>query len=105
LGAWADAFENAPAPSSARKTPARQKIKPIKTRGLKKADVADFFFIGNFPRVYAPRYAYYRSGSAVVTLFLNLFRFLNAAAKYAKVNRSARQRDIARTPEALVFID
>src|SRR6267143_2360919 len=34
--------------------PARQRMRPIKTRGLKKADRdADFFFIVNFPSVYS----------------------------------------------------
>src|SRR5205809_5001054 len=44
--AWAEAFENAPKPSSARRTPARTTTSPIKTRRLKKADLeVDFFFI------------------------------------------------------------
>jgi hypothetical protein len=43
---WANRFENAPDPSSATKTPKRQKTEAIKTRRLKKADFeVDFFFI------------------------------------------------------------
>jgi hypothetical protein len=43
---WANAFENAPIPSSATATPARHKRTPIKTRRLKKADCeVDFFFM------------------------------------------------------------
>src|SRR5262245_6044956 len=43
----ADAFENAPKPSSAIKTPATARIKPSKTRRLKKADCeVDFFCMG-----------------------------------------------------------
>src|SRR5205814_9726817 len=34
--AWAEAFENVPKPSNARRTPARTTRSPIKTRGLKK---------------------------------------------------------------------
>src|SRR5713101_6213960 len=41
--------ENAPKPTSARKTPARTINRPIKTRRLKKADCeADFFFMDGF---------------------------------------------------------
>ena len=43
---WANRFENAPEPSSATKTPKRQRTEAIKTRRLKKADFeVDFFFI------------------------------------------------------------
>jgi hypothetical protein len=37
--------ENPPEPSSARKTLAKQRKKPVKTLGLEKADCEDFFFI------------------------------------------------------------
>src|SRR5438552_13641328 len=51
LPGCADALLNA---KNARVTPAEQRTKPIKTRGLKKADgEADFFFIVNFPSVYS----------------------------------------------------
>jgi len=40
--------ENPPEPSSARKTLAKQRKKPIKTLGLEKADCEDFFFMGFF---------------------------------------------------------
>jgi hypothetical protein len=44
--AWANRLEDAPEPSSATKTPMRQKTEAIKTRRLKKADCeVDFFFI------------------------------------------------------------
>jgi hypothetical protein len=47
--AWANALENAPVASSARKTPARKTNRPIKTRKLKKADCeVDFFFMDGF---------------------------------------------------------
>ena len=43
---WANTFENAPEPTSATKTPTRQKTQAIKKRRLKKADFeVDFFFI------------------------------------------------------------
>src|SRR5438552_5806765 len=51
LPGCADALLNA---KNAKVTPAEQRTKPIKTRGLKKADGdADFFFIVNFPSVYS----------------------------------------------------
>jgi len=44
--AWAEAFENAPEPSSATRMPASTKTEPTKTRRLKKADCeVDFFFM------------------------------------------------------------
>ena len=43
---WANRFENAPIPSSATKTPKKQRTEAIKTRRLKKADFeVDFFFM------------------------------------------------------------
>ena len=36
--AWADPLGDKPRPTSARTTPSRHKLKPIKTRGLKKPD-------------------------------------------------------------------
>ena len=46
---WANTFENAPEPTSARKTPIEQKTKLRMTRGLKKADCeVDFFFMTIF---------------------------------------------------------
>jgi hypothetical protein len=44
--AWAEALDNGPRPSTAIKTPARQKTEANKTRTLKKADCeVDFFFM------------------------------------------------------------
>ena len=44
--AWAKTLEKAPMPSSATKTPPRQRTEASKTRRLKKADFeVDFFFI------------------------------------------------------------
>ena len=41
--------ENVPKPASARKTPAKTINRPIKTRGLRKADCeADFFFMNGY---------------------------------------------------------
>jgi hypothetical protein len=43
---WANRSENAPEPSSATKTPKRQRTEASKTRRLKKADFeVDFFFM------------------------------------------------------------
>jgi hypothetical protein len=56
---WANRFENAPEPSSATKTPMRQKTEAIKTRKLKKADCeVDFVFINeveSFPSAVNPQ--------------------------------------------------
>ena len=56
---WAKRFENAPEPSSATKTPMRQKTEAIKTRKLKKADCeVDFVFINeveSFPSAVNPK--------------------------------------------------
>src|SRR5437899_2318845 len=48
VGPWADADppDNRPNPNSARTAPIKQRIKPTRKRGLKKADsAADFLFI------------------------------------------------------------
>src|SRR5438270_7470257 len=51
---WANTFENAPKPRSARKRPVRKTNRPIKMRGLKKADLElSFFFIGIFLSVFS----------------------------------------------------
>ena len=47
--AWPNTFENAPTPTSATKTPVRQRTRAIVKRGLKKADRGlSFFFMGLF---------------------------------------------------------
>jgi len=46
VAVWANRLENAPMPSSATKTPPRQRPEASRTRRLKKADFeVDFFFI------------------------------------------------------------
>src|SRR5262249_47444389 len=51
--AWAEAFENAPKPSRAQKTPAKARTKPRRTRRFKKADCeVDFFFMRGACRIF-----------------------------------------------------
>src|ERR1700680_3536609 len=68
LPGCADALLNA---KNASVMPARQRMRPIKTRGLKKADCeAGFFFIGKgCLGVFLTKSECYRSGQVLVTLF------------------------------------